>query len=334
MRISTSSILRNYGKNLTRSMGNLDDAREKVMTRRNFNKTAQDPAGATKAFQLRREYMKNEDHIENIKQAQSQYSSIESGVLQLSQMGDTINADMLIGINGSTSKEQRQAIADGFRQLQESMVLSLNTKFGDRFVFGGANSMEVPLKLEENGTKLLYHGIDVASDDPADIAKLQALSTEKQYLDTGFGLQLDAGGQVVEGTALNLSFPAISMLGFGKTKDGTDKNMITVIGKLAAEFEKPELDEEAVKKLSDEFTKARNKVTDTITTIGTMSNFLATTENRLIDSRLNLNEKIVSIENVDMEGAITNYEWAKYAYNAALKVGTSILQPSFIDFMK
>ena len=34
-----------------------------------------------------------------------------------------------------------------------------------------------------------------------------------------------------------------------------------------------------------------------------------------------------------MAAAISEYVWQQYAYNAALKVGTSILSPSFIDFM-
>ncbi len=334
MRISTNAILRNYSSNLNKSMGNLDDARQKVMTRKNFSKTAEDPAGATKAFQLRREYMKNEDHIENIKQAQTRFDSLESGIMQVSKMAEQINSDILIGINGSTSLEQRQAISNGFKQMQESMLLSLNTKFGDRFVFGGANSLEVPLKLDADGVTLRYHDVDVSSDLPADKLKLQELANEKHYIDTGFGLQMDANGQVVEGTALNISFPAISILGFGKTAEGTEKNLISIIGKLAKEFEQPELDQDKIKKLTDEFTKSRNKIIDTITSVGTMSNFLSKTESRLIDGRINLNEKIVAIENVDMEQAISNYEWAKFAYNAALKVGTSILQPSFIDFMK
>lgn len=313
-------------------MGNLDEAREKVMTRRNFSKTAQDPAGATKAFQLRREYMKNEDHIENIKQSQARLDSVESGLLQVSKMAEKVHSDTLIAINGATGIEQRQAIANGFRQMQDSMILSLNAKFGDRFVFGGANAMDLPLKLDKATNTLTYHEIDVS--DTNKLAELGALAKETHYIDAGFGLKLNDTGDVEAGTALNISYPAIDFIGFGKNADGTDNNLITIIGKLANEFEKSELDQDAIKKLTDAFTVSRNKVIDKITSIGTTSNFLATTEQRLIDSRLNLNEKIVSVENVDMEQAISNYEWAKFAYNAALKVGTSILQPSFIDFMK
>ena len=46
-----------------------------------------------------------------------------------------------------------------------------------------------------------------------------------------------------------------------------------------------------------------------------------------------LNEQILEIEQVDMADAITEFSWAQYCYNAALKVGNSILSQSLIDYM-
>ena len=71
-----------------------------------------------------------------------------------------------------------------------------------------------------------------------------------------------------------------------------------------------------------------------ITQLGSTTKFLEHTETRLKDSELNLNQKIADVENVDLAEAITEFSWAEYAYNAALKVGNSILSQSFIDFMR
>ena len=59
-----------------------------------------------------------------------------------------------------------------------------------------------------------------------------------------------------------------------------------------------------------------------------------TTNAILRNYRSNLGTQLDNVVNIDMADAITQYSWAQYAYNAALKVGTSILSPSFIDFMK
>ena len=356
MRIATNTILRNYSANLSKSAANLEVSRTKVATKRNFNKVSESPSGSTKAFQLRRDFIRNEDHLENIKMAQGKFTSIETGIVQVSKMAEQINADILTGINGTTSKEQREAIAQGFDKMKESMLLSMNAKDGDKFVFGGTNTTQTPLKM--NADNELFYFVKMDETDPlkpiyvnvstgypegypttppdstAPINLEAFLAKEKLYMDTGFGLQLDINGDVIEGTAFNTSYPAIDLISFGQTADGHPKNLISIVGKLAKEFREDPMDTEKVEKMVQSFTDARNNIIDKMTSVGTMSNFLEITEERLIDNRINLNTKIVDIENVNMEEAIMEFEFAKYAYSAALKVGTSILQPSFIDFMK
>lgn len=201
--------------------------------------------------------------------------------------------------------------------------------------------------IKEDAGKPVYARVDDAkaangdtipwtdeNGDPKDfdLDDMKKLADEKLYLDTGFGLQMK-DGQVVAGTALNVSYPAINVIGFGKNADGTPNNMISLLKQLSEELTQDTLNTTEVDKLRGAFTKAKDKVVNHWTAIGTMDKFLQTTEDRLIDNRINLNTKIVDIEKVNMEEAISEFEFAKYAYNAALKVGMSILQPSFIDFM-
>ena len=56
-------------------------------------------------------------------------------------------------------------------------------------------------------------------------------------------------------------------------------------------------------------------------------------EERLEQTASELNEQILGIEQVDLASAITDFSWAQYCYNAALKVGNSILSQSLIDYM-
>ena len=52
MRITTSSIIRNYTTGLGQASKKLNDSRMKVITNRKFNKMSEDPGGAVKTFQL------------------------------------------------------------------------------------------------------------------------------------------------------------------------------------------------------------------------------------------------------------------------------------------
>ena len=377
MRISTQSILRNYNAHMGKSMSNLDKARTRVATSRNFMKTSEDPGGSLKAYQLRRDFIKNEDHLENIKMAQGKFVVFDSNLNQINAVMQEVNAeDNLSAINGTMPEEARKTFAEKFDKVRETLLLQLNAKEGAKYVFGGTNTKYPPFTVANDESLLYYYqedtdgtplyfnvdtgelykngvGHTVPSTDPLDppgtmvpatpltLAEMQSVADEKLYLDTGFGLQIDGSGNVVEGTALNLAYPGTNIIGFGT--DGTlpngdpvPKNAISLLKMLSDELRKDDsnFDMSRVHPLRDAFSDAYDRVVDQWTSIGTMDSFLQATENRLVDNRINLNTKIIDIENVDEEMAIMEFEFAKYAYNAALKVGMSILQPSFIDFMK
>lgn len=77
----------------------------------------------------------------------------------------------------------------------------------------------------------------------------------------------------------------------------------------------------------------RDDVLEVVTTLGTQTEFLTTTKDRLENNEISLSTQIDNVVNIDMAEAIMNFSWAQYAYNASLKVGNNILTPSFIDFM-
>jgi len=330
MRITTNQVLNNYQRNLSNSSTELNSAMNKVLTNRNFNKASEDPAAASKAFKLRKEYLANEDYIDNVQSVISHYDAIESSTMQMSTVVKEANALVLKGISGSSSLSQRTTIATSLRNIQESLVLSSNSKLGDSFLFGGQNTSTAPFELS-NG-KLLYYGNDVGSTDATVQANLEQMSQEEIYVDIGLGLSFDSGAMNAN-TAFNKAVSGLNALGYGTNDEGVDKNIVNLLGELADELEQPTLNDDKIKQLTDQLSESKDGLTDFLTTLGTKSNFLDKTESRLTDTQYNLNEEIVSLENVNMAEAITSYSWAQYAYNAALKIGNGILGQSFIDFM-
>lgn len=329
MRITTNQVLNNYQTNLSKTSVELDTARNRVLTKRNFMKTSEDPASAAVAYKLRKEYIQTGDHIENVKDATSQFDAVESSAMEMSTIAKKANALILEGISKTTSLESRKTIATSLRQMQESIVMSANSKLGESFLFGGQTTDSTPFELVDG--KLQYYGLDVSSTDPAVQTKLKEMSNAAVYVDLGFGLSFTSG-KIDTNSAFNVAISGLNALGFGQS-DGKDQNLVNILGNIADELEKDPTDSEKLDGLSKQFTESSSKLADFITSIGTKSNFLELTETRLKDNQFTLNEKIVSVENVDLAAAITDYSWAQYAYNSALKVGNSILSQSFIDFM-
>lgn len=332
MRISTGSIMQRYNRNLSKAIGNLDSSRIKVLTNRNFNTIAEDPAAAAKSFKLRREYNQTADHVKNIEDTISLFDNLAAGALDVSTMlTQDVNEDVLRAVNGATGAEAREAYAKSLRGVQETIVLSLNAKYGDRYLYGGASTKEAPFAFDPETNKLTYRGLDV--NDPANQAQLEQMMGETLYVDLGFGLNEDAGQTLLPNTAFNTAASGLSILGFGQHADGASKNVVVLLGQMADELEKDPLDLEKFNGLLDHFNVSKNDAADYVSELGTRSQFLEDTKKILTDQQDTLNEQIIDVEDVDMAAAISEYVWQQYAYNAALKVGTSILSPSFIDFM-
>ena len=64
-RITTNGLMRSYRTSLGRIDQKVYDTMERVQTTRNFSSFHENPAGASKAFQLRRSYWRAQDHIDN-----------------------------------------------------------------------------------------------------------------------------------------------------------------------------------------------------------------------------------------------------------------------------
>lgn len=342
MRITTNAILRNYNKNLSTSMKNLDTMRNRVMTQRKYMSTAEDPSSALRATALERKYAKNNDYLDTVDDIQSHQNAQEDSAMQISNIALVLAKQYGIeGMNGTNhSKETRQTYADAWRGAQQSMLLSLNATYGDEYVFGGSDAKNVPFTLEEvNGKQVLkYRGEDVTNGDPK---FLEELSKDSHFIDLGFGLDVtnvtppDKSGQysIDPATAFNTSLPGINLVGYGQDADKDPKNMVLLAGMVADELEKEPFDYDRYKELVGKFEDGRNDLLSQVTILGTQTEFLTTTKERLENNKIQIAEDYDNVVNVDMAEAIMDFSWAQYVYNASLKVGNNILTPSFIDFM-
>ena len=260
----------------------------------------------------------------------------EDSLRQVSDMIKNISKNYNVqAMNGTNqTMEVRQSFASAIRQLQKSMVLSMNSSYEDTFLFAGSDGKNAPFNLSANGT-LTYRGIDVnASKGSPEYDKLKGMSQENLYVDLGMGLEMDDFDKVVSSTAFNMSLPGINAVGYGSDENGMSNNVIILAGKLADALESENFNADEYGKLMKKFDSLGTNMMNQITELGVKSEFLNTTKDRLGDAEISIQEQMSGVEGVDMAEAITNYSWDQYAYNAALKVGTSILSSSFIDFMR
>jgi len=332
MRITTGMMTNKYVRNLNKSANEMNYLNERVSTGRKFFKGSEDPISAIKAYKLRREYRATETYDTNISDADSFLTIAETNLTEISSNLELTYTSYLKGINGTMSADDREIIAKELDNLQDSILTSLNAKISDRYVFGGTSKDEIPFTRDNNGN-LLYKGIDLASTEPADLAKLEELKKETINIDLGLGMKFD-GNNLNKDTVFDMSMAGIKFMGYGQNAEGIPNNLYSLIGEIKTQLRSNDFSMEKIQPYIENYEKQKKSVLISITDIGSKTNYLDFLKLRNEDNQFNLNEKILDVEHVDSAKAIVDFKMQEYSYNAALSMGNKILQNSFIDFMK
>lgn len=169
LRPTTNGVLRSYRYHLRNSANMMNHARDTVLTQRVFNSFAEDPATAARCFQLRRSYLRvssQHDVGDSIcKKYDVAWHTMESVIQDVSNRKfDSSLAEILHGQNDPTASG-RTALGDSMDNLAEGIIQAMNAKYGDNFVFSGADGMNIPFTWDKD-QGLCYRGIPVDSSVP------------------------------------------------------------------------------------------------------------------------------------------------------------------------
>lgn len=366
-RVTTSATLKNYRYNLMHASNNRNDAENTVLTGRNFNSYAEDPATASRCYQLRSNYSQTVSQYDTNKSVVSKYEVAWSSVLSVvddvnNMVGDSSLTSIIKAENDPTAGG-RNALGAHLEQMAENIVQTMNAKYGDNFVFAGADGLEVPFTWDADGN-LCYRGINVSSSDvqwedgavktnpatgepiadeegAANLAKLEYLSNnEKKFADIGLGMKED-GDELIESSAYNVALHGIDYLGYGVDEDGDPKNVACIIKRMGQILKNCDEDgyfqegeREEFTRLFGKFETAAHVLEQKHTEMDTEAAFLKDNQEQLSTRAYTLQEQFLGMEDVDPAEAISAYSWAQYCYNAALKVGNSILSESLMDYLQ
>lgn len=350
IRATTNGTLKAYRTNLNQSTLRLNSAREKVLTQRNFNSYAEDPTSAAESFQLRRSFIRvtaQMDVSESVsRKFDTAYSAIDSVVsLVDNNLEGSALAAVIAGANGTTGAG-RNALGVELKQLADGIVQSLNCKYGDQYVFSGADGLNVPFEWRDTATgrQLFYRGYNVDATTADEAAALEYISKhEARYVDVGIGLEEDENENLIRSSAFNSTLQGVDILGYGTDADGITNNIANLIYQMGdiltnCDSETGEwnstADQDKFLKMMDKFHDAASHMKKYHVEMSTKADYLQKNQAILEDTAYTLNEQILAVDECDLADAITSFSWAQYCYNAALKMGNSVLSESLMDYVQ
>lgn len=372
LRVTTNSTLYTYRKNLLKSSNQLYSAMNAMMTGRNFDTYASDPAAATQAFRLHSSLNATNTQASNNQMVYNKFATAwdmaDDMVNDLSQ--DLAQTPLIKGLN-QTNWSTLNTHGDTILAGAEAMVQGLNAAYNGSYIFNGADTENPPFAIETQGDMhyLTYRGVRVddpneayynenylgedgkpVPKDPDDPAKgnwtngemLEKWSDEHLYVDVGLGFEM-SGDTVMDSTAFDAAISGIDFIGgYGLDEDGDPKNIISIMLRAAEMFQdyNEETGEwgaagdlEDATALVEKFTKAQSALSNQHVALETQAKFLKTNQTQLEDTFYAQNTQLNSIEKIDQVEAILTLVSAQTSYNAAIQVGANVVPQSLMDYL-
>ena len=272
-----------------------------------------------------------------------------NGVKKLFYRGVSVDATPPGAILTDAATGNNVTDANGNYVMASSPTLS-KTEYDDAIAAGEATGNFISYKASDGSGGTVDRYVRIADAETmseedynkakTDAEKLDYLMNEKRFVDIGLGLQEDENGKLIESSAFNDALNGLTFLGYGMDEDGDPKNIYSIIQKLKGIAESVPDEGTWSADVYEDFRGLVSKLEDASSNFKTeFTNMDAGTQklknnmSLLEDNVYSLKEQYSNIEDVNMADAITSFIWAEYCYNAALKVGNSILSQSLMDYL-
>jgi flagellar hook-associated protein 3 FlgL len=291
----------------------LADSQTQISTGRSVNAPSDDPIAAAQERLRQSELSGIKSGQAGVAAVQTRLTSMEASLESIRSVLSRANELALTGANGSYSQTNRNAMADEIDQLIKSVKDSVNAKVDSDYVFSGTATDTAPYTTATGDT---YQG------DANPIVR-----------DGGAGTQLSTNPSfiAVDGTSTPLTAGAIlgsgSATGDGKILDALTQLSAHLRGGTAADLQ-------AIGTTDLQAIQAnQTAISSAVSAIGAMSNRATAAASRLDDLEDGTKQKIDDLTGIDLAKAITEYTTQSAAYQASLKVGAQIIQPSLLQFL-
>ena len=306
-------------QNINRSQGKLEKYNNQLSSMKEISKPSDDPLRASQIMNLNNSLIQNEEFSVTIADTTDwtnmQDSALENATNSLRRITTLIQS----ASTGTMSDSDRQAIKAEMETEISTMVDSLNTNFGGKYVFSGMNTTTKPFEISRDTagamTGIQYQGTVDETDANGNVVPVKA--DLSRTIATGVDVSLKTDGRQLmneQGTLAEKDDLGIFLTDALKALDANDTEALS--GKLLARSN-----------------AETENVVNMRTEIGAISNRLKSAQERNTSENINLKSTRSNKQDVDLAEKYMEFTMEQQAFQAALSMGTKILQTNILDYL-
>lgn len=306
-------------QSINRSQGKLEKYNNQLSSMKEISKPSDDPLRASQIMNLNNSLIQNEEFSVTIADTTDwtnmQDSALENATNSLRRITTLIQS----ASTGTMSDSDRQAVKAEMETEISTLVDSLNTNFGGKYVFSGMNTTTKPFEISRDTagpmTGIQYQGTVDETDANGNVIPVKA----------------DLSRTIATGVDVSLKTDGRQLMNEQDTPAGKDD-----LGTFLADALKA-LDENDTEALSGKLLARSNVETENVvnmrTEIGAISNRLKSAQERNTSENISLQSIRSNKQDVDLAEKYMEFTMEQQAFQASLAMGTKILQTNILDYL-
>jgi flagellar hook-associated protein 3 FlgL len=298
MRVTQSMLSNNMLRHISQSYESMAKTQEQLTTGKKISRPSDDPVVAMKGMTYRTNLTEVEQYKRNLSEAYNWMDNSDAALDKATSVMQRIRELTVQASNGTYEESQKGMIGKEIEQLKEHLVSIANTQVAGKYIFNGNDT----------------------TNKPVDLSKTPSVSTNANPVN----LEVSQGIEV----AVNINPKNV----FTHTAGTPEKGLFGDINELMKALDGTS---------GDEISGFLDKLDSHIDNLVAERAELGARYNRieLIDARVSEQEVIAhrilsDNEDADIERVITDLKMQESLHRAALGVGSRIMQPTLMDFLR
>ncbi len=295
MRITQNMMSTSVLNDLENAANQLNLTQQRISSGKQIQEPSDNPFGTSQALQYDGDLAQNTQYQSNVNDAQGWQSTVDTALTNVNDIVLRARDLVVQGASDTSGPSARSDIASEIDQLVDSLKAEGNTQYSGRYVFSGTQTLTQPYQV--GSTNDTYAG-----------------NTGTITREIGQGVQI----------AVNV--PGSTIFGDGTT------GLIATLRQISTDLR---ANNGSALQNGDltALDTAGTAISAQQATVGAMSNRLTSATSRLQQLQQATTQQLSNVQDADMAQTMIDFSTQTAVYQAALKSGAQIIQPSLMDFL-
>lgn len=316
MRITNTSMIRNHMYDTQQNLTRMNKVNEQINSSKVVNRVSDDPHKAIRIMNLNNEIKYTEKYNYNIDETVGWMNTTDGSLEHLGTVLGDIKEDILKIGNGTYSDEEFKAVQAQTNEKLKEIADVMNTTYTGKYMFGGTNVDEAPIIMEEKD------GVVTLKINPNS-------NTNDLRADISDGINIDYNVSVEE-------------IFNGVDSNGNPTNFLEELNNVSQLMNKMINGDDAQKSAAKEqllgTTKSNvdnlyNHALDERTSLGVRVSTAEKVKDLNEEDILNMKGVLSMDQDVDQVQAFIELKTSELVYQASIKVGAKLIQPTILDYL-